>query len=460
MLGLYKIIYDIVPASLILPIIKIFNFNPYANQKIWKRVEKLSSLLNSFQNNPENMVQYLNNQLRILYSFTIDNSSFWSNYLKNINSFNIDSLQYCNPINSGMLRREFKNITNLKIPGYMTSTGGSGRNPSKLYLSDESYYLDIIHILWNWQQIGYKCGDKKVTLRGVNLKDKLTKINPIYNELLINIFLMEKSNIHSVYQKIKEFEPVFGHGYPSMFVKLAVILQESNIRIPLKGVSFASESFTDYQRKIVQDAFNCDVLSFYGHSERCGFASEKSNQKGTYLILPTYGFIEILKSNNERAKEGESGEITCTGFINKGMPLIRYRTGDYATVSKLYKGIVIEMKNIIGRWGKDFVIDKDGNMIPTTAINIHSKVQYKFEYIQIWQKKPGIITVKLVPWEFDPSLNNYAKQIKKDFQEKLKNVEVMIEICTKDELYISQRVKVPYLVSEISQVETIRKDLL
>jgi len=136
------------------------------------------------------------------------------------------------------------------------------------------------------------------------------------------------------------------------------------------------------------------------------------------------------------------------------MPLIRCRTGDYAIVGKLYKGIVIEMKNIVGRWGKDYVIDKDGNMIPTTAINIHSKVQYKFEYIQIWQKKPGIINIKLVPWEFDSSLNGYTKQIKKDFQEKLKTVEVIIEICNKDELYISHRGKVPYLVSEINQIRS------
>lgn len=451
MLGLYKKLYDIIPVPIILPIIKFFNINPYENQKIWRRVEKLSNLLNSFQDNPEIMVQYLNNQLGVLYSFAVTNSSFWNGHLKNISNLNLDSLQYCAPINSEILRKEFKNIVNYKIPGYITSTGGSGRNPSKLYLSDESYYLDIIHVLWNWKQLGYKCGDRKLTLRGVNLGNRLTKINPIYNELLINIFLMKKSNAHQVYHKIKDFKPTFGHGYPSTFVRMATILQESDIKIPLKGISFVSESFREYQRKIVQDVFNCDVLSFYGLSERCGFASEKFNQKGIYLILPTYGFIEILKSNNERAKEGESGEITCTGFINKGMPLIRYRTGDYAIVGKLYKGIVIEMKNIIGRWGKDYVIDKEGNMIPTTAINIHSKVQYKFEYIQICQKNPGIVNIKLVPWKFDSPLNGYKKQIKKDFQEKLKTVEVMTEICTKDELYISHRGKVPYLVSEVKQ---------
>ena len=81
----------------------------------------------------------------------------------------------------------------------------------------------------------------------------------------------------------------------------------------------------------------------------------------------------------------------------------------------------------------------------------HSKVQYKFEYIQIWQKNPGIVNIKLVPWKFDSPLNGYKKQIKKDFQEKLKTVEVMTEICTKDELYISHRGKVPYLVSEVKQ---------
>jgi len=448
-LGLYKSIYNMIPTSIISPIVKIFNLKPYSNKKIWKKVEELLYSLDLFQKDPESMIQYFNKQLDLLHSYAIKISTFWNNHLKNLNELNVDSLQYCKPIDSNILRKEFYDIVNFKIPGYITSTGGSGRSPSKLYLSDESYYLDRINVLSHWKQTGYKCGDKKLTLRGVNIGKNLTKINPIYNELLVNIFLMNESNAYKIFHKIKNFNPTFGQGYPSVFMRLAEIFKKNKIEYYLKGISFASESFTEYQRQIVQDTFKCKVLSSYGHSERAAFAMERIDKKGTYLIVPTCGLIEILKENGKRAKEGEMGEITCTGFINRGMPLIRYQTGDYATVCSIYKGIVIEMKNIIGRWGKDFVVDKKGNNIPTTAINVHSKVQYKFKYIQIWQKKPGIINIKLVPWKYDQSLNYFMKKIKKDFQEKLIDVEIIINISTEDELYISHRGKVPYLVSEL-----------
>ena len=49
-------------------------------------------------------------------------------------------------------------------------------------------------------------------------------------------------------------------------------------------------------------------------------------------ILPELVHIELLDENYLPAKEGEVGEVTITTFGVEGMPLIRYKTGDMASI--------------------------------------------------------------------------------------------------------------------------------
>ena len=134
------------------------------------------------------------------------------------------------------------------------------------------------------------------------------------------------------------------------------------------------------------------------------------------------------------------------------MPLIRYKTGDFATVNKIQNGTVLEIKNLIGRWGKDFVYDSNGNAIPTTAINIHSDVQYKFKYIQLYQKNKGELCIKLVPWNREnEKVDLYIEEIERDFKEKLQNININVVLIEEDRIYKSNRGKIPYLISEVEK---------
>ncbi|WP_143094089.1 phenylacetate--CoA ligase family protein [Caldicoprobacter faecalis] len=294
---------------------------------------------------------------------------------------------------------------------------------------------------------------ESLTLRGVNLGDRLWKYNPIYNELLINIFLMNEKNIIDVIvRKIENFNPEFGHGYPSAWTRLSKLIQGRRIRIQLRGVSFVSENFTEEQRKLVEETFSCRITSFYGHSERAGFAAEIPENKGIYYVFPTYGLIEVLDEHGRRVPEGGFGEVTCTTFINKALPLIRYRTGDFARVHRATSsGIPMSLTEISGRWGKDFVYDKYGNRISMTLVNVHSFAQYNFKYIQFRQDTPGKLSVYLVP--FEKLKKRDFEDLKREFIEKLKNFDIDFLICDESQIVFSIRGKVPYLVSTLSEEE-------
>lgn len=433
MLDKLKKIYLLLPTPVSKIIISLFDLNPYFSKKTWENIKIIDENYNSLDLLKKN-IEKLKEEVKT------------NNYYSDSKNKELS----CYPlIDSKRLREKFDTIINKNVSGYFTSTGGTGRNPSKLYLSNDSYKKDVYHVVWSWSKLGYKKGDRKLTLRGVDLGKKLYKYNPIYNELQINIFLMNENNIEVILKEIEKFNPNFGHGYPSAFVRFSQLVKNKELSFKLKGISLASESFNETQREIIEKSFQCPARGFFGHSERACFAVEKINKKGIYEILLTYGLVEIIKNNGERASINESGEIVCTGFINKAMPLIRYRTGDYATVNQIKNGVVTEVRDIKGRWGKDFIYDEEGNPISTTAINVHSDAQYSFKYIQLYQKEKGKLIIRLVPWEKMIDENNKIQEITEDFRKKLNNIEVESRVVSESEIYKTHRGKIPYLISEL-----------
>ncbi|KGO32639.1 hypothetical protein JT06_19210, partial [Desulfobulbus sp. Tol-SR] len=62
-------------------------------------------------------------------------------------------------------------------------------------------------------------------------------------------------------------------------------------------------------------------------------------------------------------REGERGEIVGTGLYNRCMPLIRYRTGDYATrlAPRCPCGRAWDrFTEVEGRWKQDMVFGRKG----------------------------------------------------------------------------------------------------
>jgi phenylacetate-CoA ligase len=63
-----------------------------------------------------------------------------------------------------------------------------------------------------------------------------------------------------------------------------------------------------------------------------------SDQHRGFLILQNRLLIEILSPDGKVLPDGERGEVTLTGGFNFYLPLIRYRTGDYASMQQSADG--------------------------------------------------------------------------------------------------------------------------
>jgi len=120
----------------------------------------------------------------------------------------------------------------------------------------------------------------------------------------------------------------------------------------------------------------------------------------TFHHWPQSGILEVVDQNGEVIRSpGGSGEIVVTGFGNRITPLIRYRTGDLATLGEpcphCHRPNIV-LSSILGRVN-DFLISARNRVVPLSALNYHgSEFQHIFAF-QFVQEKPGHVIMRFVP---------------------------------------------------------------
>jgi len=130
--------------------------------------------------------------------------------------------------------------------------------------------------------------------------------------------------------ELQKWQPEYIDSYPSAIYQLALHIGPHCIRP--KAVLVSSETLLDYQRAEIEKAFGCPVIDQYGSAEMVAWANQC--ERGSMHLSPEYGVVELVDARGKAVPNGEIGEMVCTGFVNDAMPLIRYRIGDTAVLSK------------------------------------------------------------------------------------------------------------------------------
>lgn len=96
----------------------------------------------------------------------------------------------------------------------------------------------------------------------------------------------------------------------------------------LSSIMHLNESYA----QVLQQRYACPILDMYAMTEAGIIAV---NTDFGYRILPHDLYVEILDEDGNACPVGMRGEITLTGGRNPFLPLLRYRTGDHASLSVL-----------------------------------------------------------------------------------------------------------------------------
>lgn len=292
------------------------------------------------------------------------------------------------------------------IAHYETTTGGTTGNQLKILLDNSSQSVEMGFMHRQWARVGYMPRHRKATFRGVTFKnldiERPWQENPIYNELQFSPFHMNQQNLAAYVDRIVYFQPKYFHGYASAIDNLAEYVMRNGRPkgFPnLNAILLGSEGVSDAQRERIETAFETRVFSWYGHSERVILAGE-CEISTDYHAMPDYGLLELVNDKGQNViEEGSRGEIVGTGFYNRAMPLIRYRTGDLATrldcqceCGRCWD----RFSDVEGRWKQEIIVGKNGAKISLAALNMHGKVFTNVIRYQYFQDTPGELVIRLM----------------------------------------------------------------
>ena len=315
---------------------------------------------------------------------------------------------------------------------YTATTGGTTGKPLKVLLDYDSIFKEIAFIYYYRSKLGYNFTDKLATFRGVEFDGKLWKLNPMYNEIFFSPFKLSKETLKSYVMKINDYGSQYLNGYLSSIYSFARLLSENNMELKtkLKGIFLISENIDVKQREYVEQFFNVDSSTFYGQSERCIIAEEK--EKNRYSFDPYYGFTEqILFDDN-------TFEIAGTGFLNKIMPLIRYKINDVC-IPDNHLFIIESMRmSTMGLYGKN------NEFIGLAALIFHNDIFKNVTNYQFVQSNKGEADLLILGNE--KFRLSDIEHIKREIDRKTNGV-IVFNVKKVDSLILSPRGKFEMFIS-------------
>jgi phenylacetate-CoA ligase len=115
-------------------------------------------------------------------------------------------------------------------------------------------------------------------------------------------------------------------GDPQAFATLENVGIERPPRVFVSCIFELSDAFAAR----LSARYGCAVIDLYALTE-AGIVAAKSTHG--HAILPHDLYVEILDEHDQPCPPGHVGEIALSGGRNPFLPLLRYRTGDFASLS-------------------------------------------------------------------------------------------------------------------------------
>ncbi len=311
---------------------------------------------------------------------------------------------------------------------YVT-TGGSTGIPTGLFRTKRAFAKELASKAYQYHRVGWKEGDRQVVFRGL-LIDTPSKVRyeEDLEELRCSSYHMTQEYLDTFLKMINIYQPEWLRAYPSTAVILASYLKENNLKFPqLKGILSSSENLLDWHKQLFSEVFNARTFTHYGHYEMAVLAGF-CEYADTFHVLPQYGYAEILDRDGKRVEVGQAGEVVATSFIMDSTLIIRYRTGDIATLKSWgcpeCKRPYQVWDHIDGRI-QEFVIAKNNRYISLSSINFHNHIYDHIVEHQFYQDTIGKVSLRYVP---KPTCTSeILNTIYNEMKTKLGDVELVLE---------------------------------
>ncbi len=331
------------------------------------------------------------------------------------------------------------------------TTGGTMGKPLGFYNLRHSGGREKAFMFRQWARVGFRPHHLRAILRGSPVRNsRHWRYEASERAYVFSNFHMTAENAARYARVMREKKIPFLHSYPSAVIDFARHLKDLGLEPPrFQAVLASSENLYPGQREFIESFYGARLFSWYGHSENLILAGE-CEASSHYHIFPEYGVTELLAEDGSPAeKEDEIGEMVGTTLDNFAMPLIRYRTDDWAVVgpsSCECRRPHQLLKATRGRWHQEMLIGKFDNLISVTALNVHSDIFDHAHQIQFYQRERGKVELRIKP---KPDYTERdTRRILQAMNEKIGDT-VEISLSFHEEIPLSPRGKFRFIIQEL-----------
>lgn len=299
-----------------------------------------------------------------------------------------------------------------------SATGGSTGEPMRFYYDRNSYERRMAAAMRGDGWAGWRLCAPEFHVWGAPLlpEARLSCVkrrlhHALLRRTVINSFELSRESAARIARRYNAVRPRVVIGYANALYEFARYLRTSRLALhrPV-GVISSAEKLHDYQRAVIEEAFQAPVFDRYGCREVMMIAAECERHDGLHLTADNL-YVEIVR-NGQPCEPGEIGEILLTDLHNYGMPLIRYKVGDVGSwkAESCPCGRGLPLLNVVEGRVLDLISTPDGRVLPGEFFPHLMKDFAAIRAYQVVQDRKDALSIRVALEE--PMAESRERQLK------------------------------------------------
>ncbi|SFE71110.1 phenylacetate--CoA ligase PaaK [Alteribacillus iranensis] len=198
---------------------------------------------------------------------------------------------------------------------------------------------------------------------------------------------------------IQDFKPRIICATPSYVLNIGETMKKMGIdpsSTSLKYAILGAEPWSEEMRASIEKMFDMKAMDIYGLSEVMGpgVAMECKDCQDGLHIAEDHFYTEVIDPETlQPLPEGETGELVFTSLTKEALPIIRYRTGDIASITRepcSCGRTTVKMSRVKGRID-DMLIIRGVNVFPSEIERCILQIEELVPHYQIHLCKNGVL---------------------------------------------------------------------
>lgn len=311
-------------------------------------------------------------------------------------------------LTKALVRANFDELTADNIPKrklLIARTGGSTGSPLVFYKTGDDWFAHgrargLLAMQWAGVDVADRVASFPTAFGWPNARERfLAPLSRRFRRAVeFDARDISDETLPSIVQTLRRTRPRAIAAYPSVLALLASYIKDSGQSAPdLHAILTGGEQMFEHQRALVREVFNREPFSRYGSHENSLLGTECDKHSGFHMFAQDL-VIEIVDDDAQPVAVGDDGHVLVTNLHARGMPFIRYDTGDigaWATEPCACGRAMPLLSRLTGRTC-DIIYTPSGKRVTGTSVGMSRFALLGVTALQIVQETLDELTARVV----------------------------------------------------------------